>query len=61
MRFYLGSDARRDDRGVEQHNSGAFPGPTFCFQCHDEETNTVTLNDSVDTADPGDLPADAAK
>ena len=36
---------------MNQGNAGApFPGPTFCFQCHDNKSNLVPLTDGVHSA-----------
>ncbi|PWU12394.1 MAG: hypothetical protein C5B49_16445 [Bdellovibrio sp.] len=31
-------------------NAGAFPGPTFCFQCHDTVTNMIVFQDNIHDA-----------
>jgi hypothetical protein len=47
---------------MNQANAGApFPGPTFCFQCHDNKTNlfplTDRVHDAISSAPAGTFPA----
>jgi hypothetical protein len=51
LNFYYTTEAGANGQVQNTANAGAgFPGPTFCFQCHDNNTNMVPFTDQAHNA-----------